>query len=163
MMSALSSIENPKVLSVFPIPCAWHSVHIFPLFVKSCFFFRFPLRPECSFTFPAIFPGFICYLYVLRHIPHKIPVSGLARPRVFSIFASAALSSGVKFFMRCNSLIGRAFRPLPRFGLQIFPKKVAVKFGGDGKSVYFCTRKSGTALRCRPPESSKEAIFERFT
>ena len=140
----------------------------FSLFVKYCFFFRFPCRPAPGFTFPAIsapfptnYPAF--NLYFLRHIPHKNPVSGLARPRVFSIFASAALSSGVKFFMRCNSLRGRAFRPLPRSSLQIFPKKVAVKFGGEGKSVYFCTRKSGTALRCRPPESSKEAIFERFT
>ena len=121
-------------------------------------------RPASLFPpFPPHFPPITLDLYVLRHIPHKIPVSGLARPRVFSIFASAALSSGGKFFMRCNSLSGRAFRPLPRFSLQIFPKKVAVKFGGEGKSVYFCTRKSGTALRCRPPESSKEAIFERFT
>ena len=132
----------------------------FSALCKVLFLLPFPPPPRVQLHFPR---DFFLDLYVLRHIPHKIPVSGLARPRVFSIFASAALSSGVKFFMRCNSLIGRAFRPLPRFGLQIFPKKVAVKFGGDGKSVYFCTRKSGTALRCRPPESSKEAIFERFT
>ena len=169
----LSTIENPKVptektvstlgfsivLSVFPLPRAWHSVHIFRSFSRPVPSSVSPSAPRAA----SLSPRFPLDLYFLRHIPHKNPVSGLARPRVFSIFASAALSSGVKFFMRCNSLRGRAFRPLPRSSLQIFPKKVAVKFGGEGKSVYFCTRKSGTALRCRPPESSKEAIFERFT
>ena len=115
MMSALSTIENPKVptektvstlgfsivLSVFPLPRAWYSVHIFRSFSRPVPSSVSPSAPHADPLFPPFpphFPPITPHLYVLRHIPHKNPVSGLARPRVFSIFASAALSSGVKFF-----------------------------------------------------------------